>query len=203
MPARKKVLVGQFVRSSLYANIEEMEEWLNEQYQHSGTLLAQGAAQLAQDETNLAVAVADEGLNAGRKVRFVKGLEQELALISALALTVTVTRGVRAAHAQGTAVLDERGEQVGVLSAAMNNQAATLTFAMTAVAKGFAVGARLTIDEEVLAVTAVSSAITFARPAGNKALAVPFQIRDDNGPYALAYDLDIAEKVAFVLTDEN
>lgn len=203
MAARRKAIIGQFARSSIALNIEEMETWLNEQYQYRGELLAAGAAQIDKDAAALAVPVANEGLNVGRKVRFVKDTFQELALITALALTVTVTRGERAAHAQGAEVLDATGRRVGVLSAAMDAQAATLTFTMSAVERAFVVGEVLTVDEERLTVTALSSAITFTRPPGNADLPIPFEIRDDNGPYTLEYELDISEKIALVMIDPN
>ena len=204
MAKRSKIIIGQFAMSSVQSNIEEVESYLNTQYQYNGALLeTETAAELAQNATNTTVVAADPGLNTGRKVRFVKDTDEELDLITALALTVTVTRGDREAHALAASVLDAAGDQVGVLSAAMGIGAAVTTFTMTAVEKAFAVAANLTIDDETLIVTGLSSQITFARPTGNTAIAAPFEIRDDNGPYTIEDMLEISEKLAVVMVDGN
>ena len=178
-------------------------DWLNEQAEYRGQLLAtESTANLAANATTYTAAAADPGLNTGRKVRFAKGTFEELDTITAVTLTVTVTRGTLEAHAAGAAVYDTDGDQVGVLSAAMDAMPATVTFTMTAVEKAFAVGASLEIDDETLTVTGLASAITFARPSAATELVQPFEIRDDNGPYSLE-DFDARDGRMFLVVKSD
>lgn len=185
MAQRQEYQTRAFEALPTAATFPALDEWLNEQAQYQGELLAtESTSNLANNATTYTAAAADPGLNTGRKVRFRKGTFQELDTITAVTLTVTVTRGASpVAHALGAAVLDSDGEQVGVLSAQLDNSATTFT--MTAVDKAFVVGAALTIDDETVTVTTLASALTFARPSAATQLDQPFEIRDDNGPYSL------------------